>query len=183
MQIYMNLTLAAILLVAVVTDLKGQRIPNWLTFPAMATALALHGITQGLDGLLFSLAGLALGFGVMIVPYLLGTMGAGDVKLMMATGAFLGVNTTFQAFILTSLAGGLYALIVLVRHTDILKNVFNALIASVTLFMATRRFSYTRQTNDQSFPRLCYGVAIAAGTLSAMIITWGPAGFIPAGLI
>ncbi|GFM32132.1 A24 family peptidase [Desulfovibrio subterraneus] len=180
MQAYLNLLLAAVLLIATVTDLKGQRIPNWLTFPAMAFALAFHGITQGLDGLAFSLSGLTLGFGVMILPYLFGAMGAGDVKLMMAAGAFLGFSLTLQAFLLTSLAGGLYAIIMLARHMDVLKKVFAALRDTAVLFFVTRQFAYVRQADDKRFPRLCYGVAIAAGTLGAMVITWGPAGFIPA---
>ncbi|UZP65900.1 A24 family peptidase [Desulfovibrio mangrovi] len=180
MQVYLNLLLATILLIAVVTDLKGQRIPNWLTFPAMAFALAFHGITQGLDGLVFSFSGLALGFGVMILPYLFGAMGAGDVKLMMATGAFLGFSLTLQAFILTSIVGGFYALVMLARHMDVLKKVLAALRDTASLFLATRQFAYVRQADDKRFPRLCYGVAIAAGTFGVMVITWGPAGFLPA---
>lgn len=183
MQSYLNILLAAILLTAVCTDLRGQRIPNWLTFPAMAFALIFHGTTQGLDGLLFSLAGLALGCGVMLLPYLFGAMGAGDVKLMMATGAFLGASATFQAFILTSLIGGVYALAMLVRHKGAVRRIFGALCDSASLLLATRRFAYVRQTDDRKMPRLCYGVAIAAGTLGAMYMTYGPAGFIPAGWV
>lgn len=180
MQLFMNLTLAAVLLTAVITDLRAQRIPNWITFPAMALALAAHTTTQGPEGLIFSLSGLVLGFGVMFVPYLMGVMGAGDVKLMMAAGAFLGMAATLQAFILTSLAGGLYALVMLARRRDVLTNVFRALKDSAALFLSTRQLAYVRQTDHASFPRLCYGVAIAAGTLASMFITWGAAGFIPA---
>lgn len=181
MQAYLNLMLAAILLIAVITDIRGQRIPNWLTFPAIALALAAHGTTQGLDGLLFSLAGLALGFGVMLVPYMVGAMGAGDVKLMMAAGAFLGVTTTFQAFLFTSFAGGLYAILMLARRKGALRRVFSAMRDTACLFLATKRFAYVPQTEAGSMPRLCYGVAIAAGTLSSMYFRYGPAGFVPAG--
>ena len=113
--------LAAVLLVAVATDLRAMRIPNWLTFPAMLAgvvcnaALGAHagGLSGAWDGLLFSLSGFGLGLGLMLIPFLLRVMGAGDVKLLAAAGAFLGAETVFRAFIWTSLAGGVYALGVL----------------------------------------------------------------------
>ncbi len=96
--------LIAILSVAVVTDLKAQRIPNFLTLPAILAGLAYHGLTRGLGGLSFAAAGLALGLAVMLVPYLLSVMGGGDVKLMAAVGAWLGVDDLFGAFLFTCLA-------------------------------------------------------------------------------
>ncbi|MFV0421267.1 A24 family peptidase [Oleidesulfovibrio sp.] len=160
--------LITILLIAVVTDLRSMRIPNWLTFPAIAAGLAYHGITQGLDGLLFSLAGLGLGFAMMLLPFILKVMGAGDVKLMTAVGAFLGLKGVFSAFIWTSLAGGVYALVVLLFHIPQLKAIGSSIKTSFTTMMVSGEMSYHAATEGQKLPRLCYGLAIAAGTIVSM---------------
>lgn len=162
------IALAGILAVAVVNDLRSQRIPNRLTCPAMLAGLAWHAATGGLDGALFSLAGLGLGLGLMLVPYAVGVMGAGDAKLMAACGAWLGAAGVFQAFLLTSLAGGLYALAVLSFHLPQLGRVMGGFWESVQIFIATRRFTYARR--EAGLPRLCYGVAIAAGTAVSMAL-------------
>lgn len=158
--------LIAILSVAVVTDLKAQRIPNFLTLPAILAGLAYHGLTRGLGGLSFAAAGLALGLAVMLVPYLLSVMGGGDVKLMAAVGAWLGVDDLFGAFLFTCLAGGVYALLVLARHRR-LPRVLRNIWGTFFVLAATHRFEYAPvpEPAGPRLPRLCYGVAIAAGTL------------------
>ena len=55
------------------------------------------------------LAGLALGLLLLLPLYLLGACGAGDVKLMAMTGAFLGPQDALGAILMTFLAGGLLA--------------------------------------------------------------------------
>lgn len=71
-------------------DLKYKRIPNKLTLPAIPVGLVLAVLLGGLEGLKWSGIGFAFGFGVFLVPWLLGGMGGGDVKLMAAIGAILG---------------------------------------------------------------------------------------------
>ena len=67
-------------------------------------------------GLLFSLEGAALGFGLFVILYMFGWMGAGDVKLYAAVGSFLGPAQTISAALIIALLGGLLALVVLGFH-------------------------------------------------------------------
>jgi len=71
-DIYSAIFLSAVLIVASVNDLRFQKIPNLLTYPAMAVALVYHFVMNGLNGLLFSAVGLALGIAILIIPYLMG---------------------------------------------------------------------------------------------------------------
>ncbi len=103
--------LVAILGTAAGTDLRSFRVPKWLTVPALglgvvvnvvrgawlgsqglaAWSLGAHGAwVGGLDGLLFSLAGFAVGFGLFLLMWILGVCGGGDVKLFAALGAWVG---------------------------------------------------------------------------------------------
>src|SRR5262245_62080436 len=91
MDSVLGVMLKTVRVIAIVMDLRSSRIPNWLTFPAMGFALAGHAWLNGIDGILFSLTGFGMGLGLFFFIYLAGGLGAGDVKLMAAIGAFIGV--------------------------------------------------------------------------------------------
>ncbi|QGY38847.1 prepilin peptidase [Pseudodesulfovibrio cashew] len=176
MNILITGVLGAALLVATITDLKSQKIHNWLTFPLMLTGLIAHTVHGGLDGLALSAGGFALGLGLMIVPFLMGMMGAGDVKLMAGIGAWLGVEATFTAFLFTCLAGGIYAIAVLLMNFAQFKAVMANLWGTFLRFLSTHKFDYSPVNTEQALPRLCYGVAIAVGTVGALILNFTQTG-------
>jgi prepilin peptidase CpaA len=96
----------AVLSVAIFTDLCWRRIPNWLVLPYMAAGLVVAGCLHGLRGVEWSLAGLLAGGVLMAVLFVLGGMGAGDVKLCAALGAWIGPSQMFLALVGMGLAGG-----------------------------------------------------------------------------
>lgn len=91
-------------------DLLTRRIPNWFTFPAMLLGIAAQGWFYGGWGALDGLAGLALGFALFFPMYLFGYMGAGDVKLLMAVGAWMGWKNCYHVAIASILLGAAFAL-------------------------------------------------------------------------
>ena len=80
MKMVMTGVLIAVLITAIWTYLRSTRIPNWLTFSTIVFALLTHAWLGGIQGALFSLAVLATGLGLFLVPS--AEIGAGDVKLM-----------------------------------------------------------------------------------------------------
>ena len=56
-----------------------------------------------------ALAGAACGFLVFLIFYVLGGMGAGDIKLMAGFGALLGYAKLFEAALWTAGVGGILA--------------------------------------------------------------------------
>src|SRR4030065_1999811 len=95
-------------------DLRTRRIPNYLTLGTAVAGLAYNFMSQGLPGLVSGILGMLLGFAFLILPYLWGGMGAGDVKALAALGAWLGPAGTGFLFCYMGIAGGLMALGVLV---------------------------------------------------------------------
>ena len=87
MDLFPVILLISAITVSVVEDVRRQKIPNLVTFPTMVIALIYYGISSGLNGLFFSAGGLASGMGFFMILYVMGGMGAGDVKLMGASGA------------------------------------------------------------------------------------------------
>jgi len=94
---------AGLTLIATATDLRNRRIPNWLTVSAAILGLAFHVGTNGVTGLWFSLGGFGVGFGILLVLWLIGGGGGGDVKLMGAVGAWLGPMNALFIFVLSPL--------------------------------------------------------------------------------
>jgi len=103
----------AVALIAAATDLWKFKVYNALTFPALLAGLAVSAWLGGFEGLKASALGAGLGFGTLVVFFALGGVGAGDVKLMTAVGAWIGPSLTIQVFLAASMAAGVYALILL----------------------------------------------------------------------
>ncbi len=97
---------------AAVIDLRQHRIPNYLTVPAAVLGLLFHTFMPAGEGVLYSLGGFAIGFGLLLLPWLLGGGGMGDVKLLAALGAWLGPYWMLLCFTLSTvlalgIAGGM----------------------------------------------------------------------------
>lgn len=97
---------------ACVTDLKDGRIPNALTFGAIALAFVVHvALPQG-GGFAHVMGGMLVGLAVFFPFFALGGMGAGDVKLMAAIGAWLGPMLALLTALYGAIAGGVLAIAV-----------------------------------------------------------------------
>jgi prepilin peptidase CpaA len=94
-------------------DVTRRRIPNWISGSILAYGIAGHVWIGGWTGLVVSVAGLAVGGGILMVLYLIGGMGAGDVKLLAAIGSVIGPYSVFLVLILASLVGGVLAVVAL----------------------------------------------------------------------
>ena len=121
------LALSALFFVAlatgVVTDIRSRRIPNslvlWLLGLGTIGAL-MHwsAATTPLDALVGGLSGL----GLWLPFWLLGLLGAGDVKYFAAASVWVGAPLAWRAALLAALLGGVMSVAVLVyrrgvRHT------------------------------------------------------------------
>ncbi len=105
----LSLAVFAIRIFGGIHDLLTRKIPNWFTFSAMALGLFAQLWLLGLPGLLDSVLGIGCGFVLLFPVFALGYMGAGDVKLLMAVGAWVGWQQCFQVALLAVGCGALYA--------------------------------------------------------------------------
>ncbi len=93
-------------------DLFTRRIPNFMTVPMAAGGLAFHALAPTGHGSALALSGLALGMGLLLLPFLLGGSGGGDVKLLAALGAWLGPVQLLIAFLLSVFTAAFLAVLV-----------------------------------------------------------------------
>lgn len=149
------------------TDFTQKKIPNRLTFPAMAAGLILNLLLGGFPAFFGSLAGIAVGFAYFIL-FAVGALKAGDVKLYMAIGAAGGWRYGLTVMIVSVLIGGAAAfLLMLVKKggTGRLRNLWYYFTG---MFLSRRFYRYQPQGEDSYF---CFGWCIAAGA-AAVSAVW-----------
>jgi prepilin peptidase CpaA len=123
-------------------------------------AAGLSGISVGA-----SLAGMAVGLLLMLPGHALGATGAGDVKLMGAIGAVIGVHMIVNAFLFTALAGGVLAVAVAIRRRRL-----GATLSGTTRLIASPAGARQEIRGAAKASRFAYGPAIAIGSLMAALI-------------
>ena len=137
------LALAAILIVAAVVDVRTFTISNRLNL-SVALLAPVYWLSVALSpwpGIALQVAAAAMVFVLFAAAFYAGMMGGGDVKLAAALALWFSPFTTLRFIVLTSLAGGVLTLIVLVWH---------------------------RARKREGRPEVPYGVAIAAGGLAIL---------------
>jgi prepilin peptidase CpaA len=159
--------LIALVITAAIWDLRLRRIPNWLSLSGILAGIALNSFLFGFTGLKASLSGMAAGFGIYFVLYLFRAMGAGDVKLMAAVGAFVGPGNWIVIFLITALLGGLIALSVLVWRKRMRKTLENVLfiVSEMMHFRAPYMAREELSVKSQRALTLPHGAVIGLGCI------------------
>lgn len=107
--------LLAMLCVAAVIDLRERRIPNWLNALVAVAGVLTTSIYASPVVWWASLLGLLLGFAILLVPFALGFVGGGDVKVLAAVGAWLGPLGVIVAFLAAQVVSLVVALFICIR--------------------------------------------------------------------
>ena len=109
-ETYAVATALALAVIAAITDWREARIRNWLTFPPLLVAPAVHGILLGKTGVVASLLGVALCGLPMFWLWQKRAIGGGDVKLLAVVGAVAGVRAGLEIEFMAFVVAALYAL-------------------------------------------------------------------------
>ena len=110
---------ALAIIAASVTDIWKFKVYNALTFPLLFLGLLVSTYLGGWQGLESSVLGAGLGFLFLFFLFALGGVGAGDVKLLTAVGAWIGPYLTYQLFVNSGLCAAIYAMILVLRRGGI----------------------------------------------------------------
>jgi prepilin peptidase CpaA len=113
--------LAILLLVAMVTDLKSRRIPNWLclTIAVMAPIFWWATDTALFPDALSRAGAASLVFLLFFGAFCLGGMGGGDVKLGTALALWFPPMVSLLLLVITSIAGAVVTIAAWVHHNKI----------------------------------------------------------------
>jgi prepilin peptidase CpaA len=146
-------------------DLRTRRIPQILTLGGALAGFAFHFASGGWGGAASSAAGWALGIAIFLAPFALGGLGAGDVKLLGALGAWLGPGDVIWLALYSGVAGGVLAVLV-----SLATGYLSQALANVRLLITHWIVNGVRPLPELTLqhgrsPRLAYAVPILAGTM------------------
>jgi len=164
------LAASAYLFLICATDTIYSKIPNIFTVIFITVGFFTNIIISGLPGVFFSVTGFIVGIALLLIPFLMGGMGAGDVKALAALGAFLGPSMTFHIFLYMGCIGGLLGLFFHILSSDIKEEVHHYITSIKTVYL-TRSCKLLRAYKNRTTYRFPYATSIAFGYFA--LIHWG----------
>lgn len=177
-QITCSILIPGILLASWI-DYAQRRVPNWLNLALILLGFSVQAYFFGWSGVGAGALGMLIGFGLLIVPWMMHGMGAGDVKLMAAIGVWLGPLLTLYSFALGVVFGGLTAIVMIVSTGRLRMACAN--LGVILVKCSSRDTVFSEFGSVKSFGTtsqlLPYGVPLTAGTLvilaAKMFGWWG----------
>jgi prepilin peptidase CpaA len=169
MDVYIEVFITIVLLTVAIIDLFTRRIPNYITLPFIATGFLVSFYQHSYSGIVNSLLGFIIAFLLFFLFYIFGTLGAGDVKLMMAIGAWLGYSQLIYTSVWIMVVGGFISLLTLmikVHPSYPFKIIHDFFIA----FYVKDLRGYFKRLKENSVSSIPYGVAILLGTVITLCI-------------
>ena len=158
--LWVAVPVVVLLALATRADVRTRTIPNRLTFPALLLGVAMHTALNGSAGLSSSLAGLGLAGAVLLPGYLFRWMGAGDVKLMAAVGAWLAWPLALVAVLASLIMGGAISLVVALRRRMLRRALLGAGLIAQSVISGSDMSAPV--TTGVRFP---FAVAVFAGSI------------------
>jgi prepilin peptidase CpaA len=166
--------LLLMLTLACVTDLRERRIPNALTFLLIGSGLLNSFIWALPVGPTDAAFGLLLALGLMFVPFALGAMGGGDVKLMAGVGAWVGPEGALEVFVLAALTAAGIALAQALSSGRLLKLLRNTMVLASSLAVSNHMGRASLEEQGRSLTAidkpLPYAVPVWVGTVGSILL-------------
>jgi prepilin peptidase CpaA len=149
-------------------DVRYRRIPNVFVLATLISGLLLNFVFGGVEGVLSSVGGCLLGFGLMLMLHVLGAMGAGDVKLFASIGAVVGASLVVPTFLVVALTGGVLAVYTMLRAGSVRQTLLGVLQIFVGMLPGWQmpRFNVPADRRHT----IPYGVAITLGSLISLVV-------------
>jgi prepilin peptidase CpaA len=184
------LFVCAAMIVAAVIDGWKLKVPNWLTLPLILSGWGLglmHDLGwlegTGVGGIASALAGTALGFVLLLPVYAVGGMGAGDVKMQMGFGSWVGayfgasagLGIIFWAFAVAAIIGGVMALVLMALRGRFRENLANTR-AILGDWFGSKSVGEVADKAAQRKPRLHllpYGIPLCLGFVGYLLYLHG----------
>jgi len=143
-----------ILVVAAVIDGYKLKVPNWITFPMIAGGWAFSAMAFGGSGLAWSLTGTAVGLALLLPAY--------------AIGAWVWGTTTFYAFCVSAVVGGVIAVGMVLHRRAWSKHraQFEIIVNEVLTLRDPEQLAAIAAERKSSMLLLPYGIPIAIGTIA-----------------
>jgi prepilin peptidase CpaA len=162
--------LAAVVVAAALSDIRSRSIPNWLTLGGILLGFAFNVHAAGLGG--FKSAGFGfLASLLFLIPFALGFLGGGDVKLMAAVGAFAGAGNLLVIFVFDALLGGIAAVAGMILKGRVRRTLAN--VGRIIRLLAQGKAPFTESPELEAGNEASFGMPRAVTiALATLLLIW-----------
>lgn len=160
--------LILLLTVGLYMDIRYRRLPNWLTIPVIVIGIVMRSVDAGWFGALDAIGGVLFAF-VLILPFIHGGLGGGDLKFLAAIGALKGFYFVLWSSLLGAVLGGIVSVVILLRQGRLRYEIWRCFLAFRNLGVAReeRPDLKPQRTRDSLFP---YGIVLVMGAIIQRLV-------------
>jgi prepilin peptidase CpaA len=164
--------LGALLGTAFYTDHRKGKIPNVLSAGGLLAGVLLQYGMHGPEALLESVIGMAAGFFPLLLLYLFGALGAGDVKLFAAIGSIMGSAYVLDCMMYSILFAGIIGLFILAAKKILFRRLYPIFVRLV-LFLRFKDPRQLLELHSQEMLRFPFMYAVLPAFALTVLITFG----------
>lgn len=171
------IVLLLILLAAVYTDYRRGIVPNWIIVFGIVSGLFESFIKGGLESFLLGIAAAVLPVVLLYFVFMIGALGAGDLKLFSVVGSFLGIKGVLISLCIAFVIGAVISIIKMIRYHNFKERIyyFFSYVADIarsgkwTLY-DTRLNEDSSKSSSENIPehKIHFALPILLGTLMYM---------------
>jgi prepilin peptidase CpaA len=155
----------------ILSDVRSRRIPNALSFTGMLVGVTCSTIHFGAEGALSSLEGAGVAMAILMLPFALGGIGGGDVKMMASVGTFLGPRPTMEGLLLGLVFGGAVMVVHLTRISRLREKLGSLRTMLSNAAIAHSIAPLKISTADQNAVALPYSIPLGFGVATVIAIS------------
>lgn len=152
---------------AFVSDIRTSAIPNSITMGGLVSGLIFQAFVYGTDGFFQALAAMATGFLLFLLLHMFGALGAGDVKLFAAIGAWSTIPFVLSSMLYSLLYAGFIGFGILIWRRELTRRFLSFImwLFRAILLRDKHVLGELKQTNHIYFP---FMYAVLPGILTAL---------------
>ena len=118
------IVLLLILIAAVYTDYRQNRIPNWIIVFGIISGLFISFLHGGIGLFLEGLLGMVLPVIILYPVFMIGAIGAGDLKLFSVVGSYLGIQGITISFIIAFAVGAIISFVKMLHFHNFKERIY-----------------------------------------------------------
>lgn len=161
--------LATIVLIAMISDIYGRRISNRLIVVAYIICIAKALGSRTFSAILQVVIDLSTPVIILYLLYLIGVIGAGDIKLLSVISGFTGMIFAGKVTLLAFLLGGVWSVARLLQEKSLMRNMY-AGVGYIWNLMQGKMTDYQSFSPDRTDITIPFSVCIGIGTYMLMLI-------------
>ncbi|MFH1429393.1 MAG: prepilin peptidase [Candidatus Margulisiibacteriota bacterium] len=174
----LDVFLLTLVCMAVYLDHKTRKIPNVLTINGILAGIVLNiGLHLYADfsllglgqGVFICFGGLLLAVLIGLIPFSMGGLGGGDVKLLAMIGAFKGPQFILWTMLFTAVAGGVMAIFIIINKALSERKGITSLVASLKKYHENIMSGVLLPKSEAMKEKIPYSFAILAGVVFAYL--------------